>query len=105
MSEFLAIALVLAVLWFWRDSLLARERAIAASRMACRELDVQLLDDTVVLIRLRLGRTDAGTMALCRWYDFDFTVDGEHRRSGTIYMRGALIEDIVLDIDQAKNLQ
>ena len=105
MNEFLLIGVLLFVLWLWRDSLQARERAITASRMACQQLNVQLLDDTVMLIKLRLCRTNKGTMALCRWYDFDFTVDGEHRRSGSIAMRGQLIEDIILDIDHTTTLQ
>ena len=105
MNEILMILALFAVLWFWRDSLRTRERAIQASRLACRQLDVQLLDDTVALIKLRLCRTRSGTMALCRLYEFDFTVDGEQRRSGTISMRGQSIEDIVLDIDSSKNLQ
>ena len=105
MNEILMIAALLFVLWLWRDSLRARERAVTASRMACQQLNVQLLDDTVVLIKFRLCRTNSGTMALCRWYDFDFTLDGEHRRSGNIAMRGQLIEDIILDIDHTTTLQ
>lgn len=105
MNEFLMIGALAAVVWYWRDSLKSRERAVMASRLACKQLEVQLLDDTVVLIKLRLCRTRSGTMALCRLYDFDFTLDGEHRRSGSVSMRGDLIEDITLDIDHAKNLQ
>ena len=105
MNEFLMIGALLSVLWLWVDSLKSRERAIMASRMACDQLNVQLLDDTVVLNKLRLCRTPAGTMALCRGYDFDFTLDGEHRRSGNISMRGQVIEDIVLDVDHTKNIE
>lgn len=105
MKEILLILGLVFVLWLWRDSLKARERAISASRRACEQTGAQLLDDTVGLIRLRLCRTNAGTMALCRYYDFDFTLDGEHRRSGSISMKGQRIQDIVLDLDQTTILQ
>ena len=105
MKELLLILSLFLVLWIWRDNLGAREKALSVSRRACEQLGAQLLDDTVSLVKVRLCRTNAGTMALCRFYDFDFSLDGEHRRSGSISMKAQRIEDIVLDIDQAKNLQ
>jgi hypothetical protein len=105
MQEILLILSLLFVLWLWRDSLNAREKAVTASRRACEQMDAQLLDDTIGLVKLRLCRTNAGTMALCRYYDFDFSLDGEHRRSGSISMKGQRILDIVLDLDQTTILQ
>ena len=105
MKEILLILSLLLVLWLWRDSLSAREKALSASRRACEQVGAQLLDDTVGLIKLRLCRTHAGTMALCRYYNFDFSLDGEHRRSGSISMKGQRIEDIVLELDQTTIMQ
>lgn len=105
MQEFFLIGGLFFVLWLWRDGMKARERAVAASRRACQQMDAQLLDDTVVLNKLRLCRTNAGTMALCRLYSFDFSLDGEQRRSGSISMKSQGIEDIVLDIDQTTILK
>ena len=105
MSEILMLAALAGVAWLWIDSMRARERALSASRNACAQVNVQLLDETVALTRLRLCRTRRGTMALCRVYEFDFTLDGEHRRGGVVVMRGQLIEDLILDFDEASDLQ
>ena len=99
MQELFYIGLVFLLLWLWRDSMHAREQAIAAAKRACNRLEVQFLDDTVSIAKLRLCRTNYGTMALCRLYCFDFSLDGEVRRLGTISMKGQSIEDVVLDID------
>ncbi len=104
MQEILLIALLLFILWLWRDSLRSRERAIQVCRQACDQIHAQFLDDTVVLSRLRLCRTKRGTMALCRLYVFDFSMDGEQRRSGSVSMKGQGIEDLVLSIDQSSSL-
>lgn len=105
MQEILFILILLAVLWLWRDSASAREKATSAARAACKQIDAQFLDETVMMVKLRLCRRNTGTMALCRLYDFDFTLDGEQRRSGSIRMKAQIIEDILLDIDQASKLQ
>ncbi len=94
-----------AVLWFWYDSLRARERTLGVSRLSCQRLQAQLLDDTVALSRLRLCRTPAGTVALCRRYRFEFTLDGVHRRVGRVDLQGQRITEVLLDIDSAGSLQ
>jgi hypothetical protein len=105
MSEILMLAALAGVVWLWLDSTRSRERALAASRSACQQVNVQLLDETVALTKLRLCRTSKGTMALCRVYEFDFTLDGESRRAGLVVMRGQSIEDLVLDFDHTSHLQ
>lgn len=104
MQDLLLLLGLFALLWLWRDSMKARERAIEVCRHACQQINAQLLDDTVALSKIRLCRTRLGTMALCRLYGFDFSLDGEQRRSGSIYMKGQGIEDLVLDIDKTTNL-
>ena len=101
MSVFLSLGLLVFILWFWYDSLQAREQATEAGNRACKRVDAQFLDQTVVLKRLRLCRTHRGNMSLCRLYLFDFTLDGEIRREGMIMMVGQRIVDLVLDIDHA----
>ena len=105
MLEILLIASLFFILRLWYQGMKCRETAIGAAKHACSQINVQLLDDTVELIRLRLCRTNAGTMALCRMYSFDFTMDGELRHSGNIRMRGRAIDDIVIDIDHVTAIQ
>ena len=105
MQEILLIVALFFILNFWYQSMKCREIAVAAAKRACSQINVQLLDDTVEVIRLRLCRTNSGTMALCRLYSFDFSMDGEQRHSGTVSMRGRKIIDVVLDIDQVTAIQ
>ena len=76
------------LLWFWQDSLRARERAKEAGLQACRRCQVQLLDDTVALERIWLRRDDAGQLCLERLYVFEFTDTGTARRFGSVLMLG-----------------
>lgn len=104
MQDFLMLLGLLAALWLWRDSTRSREQAIGLARRACLEIEAQFLDETVAISKIRLCRTNRGTMALCRRYRFDFTLDGEQRREGLITMQGHSILDVVLDIDRSTDL-
>jgi hypothetical protein len=97
MWEIAALALVLAALYLWMDSLRARERAVAAGREACKRYGVQLLDETVAFARLRLARDEAGRLRLRRTYVFEFSETGNNRRHGAIVMLGAQLEDLRLE--------
>lgn len=105
MQEILLIAVLVFILWLWRDSLQSREKAINTAQLACQQINAQLLDQTVVLKRLRLCRTKRGSMALCREYNFDFSMDGQNRRQGSVAMQSLQIIEVVLDIDTVSNLQ
>lgn len=95
--ELAALALLLAGIFLWVDSLRARERAVAAGREACRRYGVQLLDETVAFARLRLARDAAGRLRLRRTYVFEFSETGNNRRHGAIVMLGARLEDLRLE--------
>ena len=87
------ICLLGAALWFWRDSLGAREQARLASAKACRQLNLQLLDDTVALQRLWLRR-DAldGRLRWERLYIFEFSSSGEQRQVGSVLLLGSRVQ-------------
>lgn len=97
MWEAAAILLILAGLYFWIDSLRARERALAAGRRACERYGVQLLDETVQFARLRLARDEEGRLRLKRTYTFEFSDTGDNRRHGAIVMLGADLGDLQLE--------
>ena len=63
MWEVAAIVLIAAGIFFWLDSLRARERALNAGRAACERYALQFLDDTVSFARMRLARDISGGMA------------------------------------------
>jgi hypothetical protein len=97
MWESAAIVLIIAGLYFWIDSLRARERALAAGRSACQRYGVQLLDETVQFVKLRLARDDEGRLRLRRSYSFEFSDTGDNRRHGAIVMLGGELQDMQLE--------
>ena len=105
MQGLLLMLVLAALLWFWYDSMKARERTLGISRLSCQRMQAQLLDETVALTRLRLCRAPGGTVALCRRYRFDFTLDGMTRRSGRVDLQGQRITEVLLDIDSPDGWQ
>lgn len=98
-DEIVLVLLLGALVWFWVDTLRARERAVQLCRDLCRRRHLQLLDETVSLHRLGLGRDHNGRARLRRHYRFEFTRDGSVRDQGTVVMLGALMESIDLPED------
>lgn len=74
--------------WIWRG-LGLRDRALMLVRQHCKQVDVQLLDESIVLSRIRLARNQAGRFGVVRRYGFEFTVTGERRYSGSIQLHGS----------------
>jgi len=83
--------------WFWYDSLRARERAVAVGRSACERDRLQFLDDTVECVRIRAARDEQGSMVLQRTYRFEFSDDGNNRRTASIVMLGAQVESLTME--------
>jgi hypothetical protein len=82
-----------AVLWFWQDSLAARESANAAAKDACLRLGLQFLDGTVAFARMALVR-EAGRLKLRRTYVFDYTATSIERRQGFVLLTGRRVESV-----------
>lgn len=92
MIELILLVLLGLGVAYWIDGLRAREQAWIASAQACRRLNVQLLDDTVVLERLWLRCSDQQGWYLERHYLFEFTDNGADRRLGKLVMVGQRVE-------------
>jgi hypothetical protein len=97
MWEGAAIVLIAAGILFWLDSLRARERALNAGRAACERYELQFLDDTVSVSRVRLGRDEEGQLRIARTYTFEFSDTGNNRRHGAIVMLGGELQDLQLE--------
>lgn len=93
----LGLALLALAAALWQDGLRARERALAAARRACQELDVQLLDQTVAMRRLALVRSPTGWLRLRREFGFEFSVEGTERRGGSAVVVGGRVLSVDLD--------
>ena len=92
---FWLLALVAGCAYWWRAHGM-KERALNATRRHCREMEVELLDDTVVLKGCWLKRDGARRWHMWRSYLFEFTTTGEQRYSGRIVLLGDRVETIQL---------
>lgn len=90
--ELLLLALTAIIAWFWSDSLKAREAGILAARNACHAEGLQFLDETVVGSSLNLARDDDGLLKLRRVYTFEYSDNGDNRRSGSVTLLGHEVE-------------
>ena len=79
----LLLLLILAGAYAWQSALRERERARTLCFDLCMQANVQLLDQTVALQRMRLIRVPQG-LRLRRDYRFDFSIDGRDRHRGTL---------------------
>lgn len=73
--------------WVWHH-LGIRQLALRRARQATRKEGVQLLDDSIVLVRFRLRRSKDTLLAFERSYQFEFSSLGDRRFLGWVVMLG-----------------
>lgn len=78
--------------WFWLDSLKAREIGVQAAQSACAEEGLQFLDETVLGRSVKAARDDEGRLKLRRVYDFEYSDTGDNRRQGSVTLLGHQVE-------------
>ncbi|MFA4969463.1 MAG: DUF3301 domain-containing protein [Sulfuritalea sp.] len=96
--DLLGLMLLAATGWLWLDSLKAREAAVAAAKAACHAENLLLLDDTVAIQRISLGRDGDGAMRVRRTYDFEYSDTGNDRSAGSIALLGSRVLVINLNL-------
>jgi hypothetical protein len=89
------VCLLAALVWFWYDSMRARETAERLARDWCRARGWELLDGTVALVSLAPTRAD-GVLRIRRRYEFAHTRGDLTRHVGLIVMAGRQLENFVL---------
>ncbi len=95
--QLLIILLIASLIWFWWTSSGIHEAASKAAQKACEDADVQFLDGTVGMRKIRLQRNELGAMSLARLYSFEFSKSGNHRSHGFVVTLGDQIFKIELD--------
>jgi hypothetical protein len=90
------LAAMLAIAWFWHDSLGARETANVAALETCQGTGATLLDGTVAFRRIEAVRVLGGSLGLRRTYVFDYTRDGATRQQGFVVVTGRTVDSIGL---------
>jgi len=90
-SEWLLLASLAALAWFWWDSLQKRELAVRAARAVCERAGVQFLDDSVALSKMKLQRDSNQRARVYREFSFDYSSVGDDRQAGRVYLLGEII--------------
>jgi hypothetical protein len=77
--ENILLITILLLAWYWLDSLSARDQAITKGHDLTQRTQLQLLDESVACVRLRLGRNVKGHVQIQRTYEFDVSANGGDR--------------------------
>ncbi|MEX0733165.1 MAG: DUF3301 domain-containing protein [Steroidobacteraceae bacterium] len=92
----LAVAVLAVIAGFWHSSLAARELANRVAMETCASANVQMLDGTVAIHRLRMVRSGDAPLAWHRTYVFDYTSDGFSRQRGFVVLTGDTVDTVGL---------
>lgn len=92
-------------IWFWVDSMNAKERAVTVAVRACREIDVQFLDQTVALESMKPVRNTQGHLVWRRIYSFEYSANGVERRQGRAILRGRVLEQVQVDREEGTTIE
>ena len=90
--EIFIVAILGGLIWLWLESTRVREIAVERARSQCHVNDVQFLDDTVALARMRPARDGNGRLTLKRTYTFEYSATGNDRQLGNITMLGQAVQ-------------
>jgi hypothetical protein len=90
-AEWLLLASLAALAWFWWDSLQKRELAVRAARAVCERAGVQFLDDSVAVSRMKLKRDSNQRARIYREFSFDYSNAGDDRQAGRVYLLGEVV--------------
>ncbi len=85
------------VAWFiWRHLAISK-RAYEVARDYSDKNNVQLLDQSVVLRRLRIRRSSSSLFALERLYRFEFSTIGDRRYKGSVVFVGEHLSKVEME--------
>ena len=97
LTDLLLLALAgLAINQWWR-SRDAKAVALMHAAHRCQALDLQLLDQSIVLQKARLSRSESGWLQWWREYSFEFSSTGHERYKGRLTLSGHQLLAIELE--------
>ena len=92
----LLVAAGLGALYWWQSGLFkGKARQLATEH--CRQLGLQLLDQSMVITGFWPIRTSAGNLAFRRTYQFEFSSTGDRRYRGRLVLEGMILKSIELE--------
>ena len=93
----IALALIgIGSLYLWRSGQF-KGRARQLAKAHCEQLELQLLDDSMVIVGLWPLRNASGRLVLKRSYQFEFASTGDRRYTGKIVLKGLKLQSIELE--------
>jgi|SRR5690606_37525170 len=98
LSDLVWIGLLLTLLAYWWQARDIKEIAVIAAKRHCAREGLELLDETVVLRRIKLKRGDDGQLHIWRGFLFEFTSTGEERYQGQVVLLGRRVQNIWLPV-------
>ena len=99
-SLVIVLLILVAALYFWFDSMNAREVAMRIAKQTCLKSAVQLLDQTTSLESIKLKRSAQGSLKFQRVYVFEYTADGSKRYTGRTIMLGLKVQRVLIEDHQ-----
>lgn len=96
MELFIIIILVMSV-YYWLESIRAKEDATRHAKSACKKVLIEFLDETVLIKKVRLRRNSLGHLSVYREYEFEFSSTGEYRYKGQVRLLGKSLIDVEME--------
>lgn len=98
MNALLWLTPVILFFFYWFDTAAAKELAVRHGHKACKDINVQFLDESVVRYRTRVQRGYSGNLCFARDFRFEFTADGRVRYQGFIRLLGKRLQTLDMDL-------
>ncbi len=91
----LLLASIVALYWWQSGLFKGRARQLADAH--CRQLDLQLLDQSMVIVGFWPVRADTGKLVFRRSYQFEFSSIGDQRYQGKLILQDLQLQSIELE--------
>ncbi len=91
----LILAGVIALYWWQSGLFKGRARELATAH--CRQLNLQLLDQSMVITAIWPALSRSGKIEFRRTYQFEFSSIGDNRYQGQLVMQGLRLKSIELE--------
>lgn len=92
--DLMIIAIPAGLVRLWWTGSRARELAVGHARLACKQQQLQFLDQTAAMSKIRLARNERGSPCFDREYRFEFTDYGEYRDTATVRLIGHSLKNV-----------
>ena len=90
---------LLIIVCYWWNATSAKDLARSAALKACQLSETIILDDAVEIRKIWLRRNEKGHIEICRFYFFDFTVDGNQRFHAFVILLGQRVYKVSMNAD------